>query len=510
MKESLRLPLAGYPGINQFVLDWLAGDPRATRLLRRAETPSSPPERRALDPRLTAALDASNRAWGIDARTELERWTVGRALTIVAGQQVGFAGGPLYTLSKLATIVRMKRDLEKEGIPVTAFFWLATEDHDFDEVSTLNVPASMLAPGAPRDPQRDLVCTRAARAADPRSAVGLLPVPDVLTSALLEQLGMKRPEWLQEGINLRDSFAKLVATLFGNEIVLVDALLPELRHAGAPLLEQIRERRVDVQAALKRRAGELEAAGYREQVVPRDGDDYTLLFQLDDENRRMPLPADAAPAPDRISTSAITRPLLQDFALQPDIFVGGPAEVAYYAQLSVLHELLGVAQPRVALRGHLLVAPLRVLRTIDRYQLDPASLFTSVDEIVASKEPEGIAAIHAITEAAKLDLMHQIERIGALALPADRSLSRSIQRSVGHLEYHFDKLSERASRAVARKERERWSATKEAVSTLFPDRKVSERVVNWFPYWRLYGERLVQRMIEEVEPDSDGFRIVGL
>jgi uncharacterized protein YllA (UPF0747 family) len=59
-------------------------------------------------------------------------------LTIIAGQQVGFAGGPLYTLAKLASLVRFKRDMAKQGIPVTAFFWLATEDHDFDEVATLN------------------------------------------------------------------------------------------------------------------------------------------------------------------------------------------------------------------------------------------------------------------------------------------------------------------------------------------------------------------------------------
>ena len=62
----------------------------------------------------------------------------GETVTLVAGQQVGFAGGPLYTLAKIATLVKMKRELEKQGKPATIFFWLATEDHDFAEVATLN------------------------------------------------------------------------------------------------------------------------------------------------------------------------------------------------------------------------------------------------------------------------------------------------------------------------------------------------------------------------------------
>jgi hypothetical protein len=176
----IRVPLARYPGMNRFVLDWLGGDARF--LPRR--TPVTPRARNV--PRaLVDALRTSNRHWGLFIDEPLERWASGETLTFVAGQQVGFAGGPLYTLAKLATLVKMKREAEANGTPATAFFWLATEDHDFDEVAALNVPVATLPRMKDVNRQLDLVCMRAVHAADGRSVVGSLPVPESLVAQLL-------------------------------------------------------------------------------------------------------------------------------------------------------------------------------------------------------------------------------------------------------------------------------------------------------------------------------------
>lgn len=491
----MKVPLAQYPGMNRFVLDWLEGD---TRFLTR-ETP--PRRAREIAPELAAALDASNRHWGIFAKDQLQRWAAGDTYTIVAGQQVGFAGGPLYTLAKLASLVKLKREREQQGTPVTAFFWLATEDHDFDEVATLNVPA--------KNGQLDLLCIRAVRATESRVAVGSLPVPESLIAQLLAVYDMPRPGWLREGITFRDSFAELIASLFGSEIILVDALLPELRRAGAPLFEQIHARHDDIQRALHDRATALEAAGYKEQVIPRDGNEYTLLFSLDENGHRQATTDNRQP-PEKTSTSALTRPLLQDFVLQPDLFIGGPAEIAYYAQIAPLHEMLGIAMPRVGLRGHALVAPKRIVKAMERYAIEPREVFSTADAILAEREPEGVARIRELAEEGKRELLKRVEQIGELALPADHSLAGSINKSIGHLEFHFNKLGERAIKGLVRKERERYAATRELVATLYPDRQVQDRVVSWFAYWQTYGEHLIESIIAELEPDSACFNIVSL
>jgi uncharacterized protein YllA (UPF0747 family) len=492
---TLQFPLASYPGFNRFVLDWLGGD---ARFLCRGGEPR--PRARNHDA-LADALIASNKRWGLFVGDDVKRWANG-SLAVIAGQQTGFAGGPLYTLVKIATLLRMKRDNEARGIPTTVFFWLATEDHDFAEVASIAFPA-----GDARA-QRDLVYLRAARAVETRDVVGPLPVPPVLIDELLAFFDISRPPWLREGISFRDSFAELIASVFPRDVVLVDALLPELRRAGAPLFESIASKWDAIQKSLSDRAAELTAAGYTPQVAPRENGQYTLLYAIDDRGNRDI--AEKPVAPERTSTSALTRPLLQDSVLQPDVFVGGPAEVAYYAQIAPLHELLGVAMPRVALRAHALVAPKRVVRAFERYDIKPEEIFTSAEELLSSREPEGVAKIRDAAEKGRRELTNVFTEIGDVALPADHAIARRVSRSIGHIEYHFDKLAERATRALVRKDRERFAAARELVATLFPDRHVQDRIVGWFAHWSESGNHLVERLIEEIEPDSDVCRIVTL
>lgn len=500
----LEFPLASYPGMNRFVLDWLGGD---ARFLARGDRQSLTPKRAQPEGRaaLAEALIESNTHWGSFVKDDVQRWARGESVALIAGQQVGFAGGPLYTLAKLATLLNMKRRLEAAGTPATVFFWLATEDHDFSEVATIKLPSRGKR-------QTDLVTLRASHGYDAREPVGALPIPEELTREFLAFYdGMARPSWLREGITFRDSFAELITTLVPNGVVLVDALLPELRRAGAPLFAQLAARWDEVQSSIAFRSAELQAAGYEPQVIARAGE-YSLLFRIGDDGTRELLssPPAAIDAPERISTSALTRPLLQDFVLQPDVFVGGPSEVAYYAQIAPLHEMLGVTQPRVALRAHAIVAPKRIVRYYERFDIDPRETFKPADEILAAHEPAGVAEVEGITSEAQGQLLEAIEKIRTIALPADHALNRSIERSIGHLGYHFRKLSERAIRGLVRKDRDRYIALRELVATFYPDRIVQDRCVSWFALQSEGGKPLLDTLVDCAEPDSAVCRIASL
>src|SRR5438874_708563 len=484
--------------MNRFVLDWLSGD---TRFLARGDVPR---RSRNMSGPLLDALDKSNRHWGSFISDELRAWSRGETVTLIAGQQVGFAGGPLYTLAKIASLIRMKRDLEASGTRATIFFWLATEDHDFAEVATLRVPVATIArekSGINR--QLDLLTLRATRAVESKAIVGDARIPEGLVAQLLPLYDMERPQWLREGITFRDSFAELLVSAVDEKIVFVDALLPELRDAGAPLFDRMRTLWNDIQRDIAARSRELDAAGYTPQVTPRDGEEYTLLFRIDDDGERH---IDR----DGTSTSALTRPLLQDFIFQPDIFIGGPSELAYYAQIAPLHQLLGIPQPRVALRGHILVAPKRVVRLFERFDIHSSEVFSDADAILAEREPEHVAEVKKIADEAKEQLAKQIARIGEIALPAEHALARAINRSIGHIEYHFGKLTERAIRGLVRKDRERYAAIRELVATFHPDHHVQDRVVAWFAYWCQSGPHLVSRIVSEIEPDSASFKIIAI
>ncbi|HJT16048.1 MAG TPA: bacillithiol biosynthesis BshC, partial [Thermoanaerobaculia bacterium] len=239
-----RVSLERYPGMNRFVLDWLGGD---ERFLPRRENRQA----RLPVPDLINALIASNKQWGLDVAPDLRAWAAGETQTIVAGQQTGFAGGPLYTIAKIASLLKMKREK-----PSTIFFWLATEDHDFAEVATLAIP------NRDEHRQRDLIYLRATNG-DSRKVVGSLPIPESLVQQLMSALGIaSRPKWLRPGITFRDSFAELVAESLGGGFILIDALLPELRRAGAPLFDAIKTKWNEVQSAIGRRSEEMARAGY--------------------------------------------------------------------------------------------------------------------------------------------------------------------------------------------------------------------------------------------------------
>ena len=497
----LRIPLAAYPGFNRFTLDWMAGNANATQFLPRTNSARSATSR---DTALADALIASNRNWGRNVEDEVARWSRGDTFTVIAGQQVGFAGGPIYTLAKLAGMLKLKRDNEARGIPTTVFFWLATEDHDFAEVATLSLPK--------RDPKQQLdLTTFRVRHAMGKMAVGALPVPEELTNALIEFLDIPRPSWLREGITFRDSFAELLTSAVDGKFILVDSLLPELRRAGARLFDGILTNWDRIQRALDVRAEELMKTGYTPQVIPRPGEAHTLLFELDENGRRNLIESPKTlPPPERTSTSALTRPLLQDYVLRPDLFVGGPSEVAYYAQIAPLHELLHVPMPRVALRAHELLAPKRLARTVERYDIKPEEIFGGADAVLATREPAGVAEVKAIAAKAKRALAADITRIGEIALPAEHALARAINRSIGHIEYHFGKLTERAIRGLARKDRERYAAVRELVATLVPDGAPQDRVTGWFGYWQQYGSHMIDRMIEEAAQDDDMCKVVSL
>ena len=495
----LELALADYPGMNKFVLDWMNGNAQSL-LPRRAGEKVPQADEGVPSPELVDALIESNKRWGMFVRDDVECWARGESVALIAGQQVGFAGGPLYTLAKIASLLKLKRQFPS----ATVFFWLATEDHDFDEAATITIPVA--------NRQLDLARFRMSRGIESKAMVGPQRVPEVLTAELLALLDIPRPSWLREGITFRDSFAELIAHAFaGEKIVLVDSLLPELRRAGAPLFNQIAARADEVQSALTDRSSALAHAGYTPQVVPRDGDPYTLFFRIDEHGTRELLapPFDIGD-PATISTSALTRPLLQDFVFRPAVFVGGPSEVAYYAQIAPLHELLGVPMPRVALRGHALVAPKRVARAFSRYALEPREIFTNADAILAEREPEAVARVRALSEEGKRELIARIEQIGDIALPAEHALARAINRSIGHIEYHFGKLAERAIKGLARKDRERWVAVRELVATLYPDRHVQDRVVGWIHYFCQYDKLLIERLVDEIEPDAAVCRIISL
>ena len=517
--QSIALPLNLYPGLNSFALDLVTGSGTAGGFVRRTALESVTPSRKRAPDALVAALETSNRAWGNDVSAELERWREGETVTLVAGQQVCFAGGPLLIPVKLASLLRLRDLLAQKGVAATVFFWLATEDHDYEEAASITL--------AGKDFRRKL---RAAAPDGNRRIVGPRPVDAALRREFLELMGIETPRWLREGISYGDSFAELMAEVFsGRGVVLVDSMLPELRREGRELFRAMVERMDECERLVSQRSDAIREAGYKPQVIAGEDGHYSFLYRVAEGGLREPIRSDDGQlaiggrqvereevlalvenSPESISTGVLARPLLQDLVLGPDVFIGGPSEVSYYAQLAPLHELFRVEPPHVGLRAHLLAAPQRTLRTVDRYSISPEELFLPTDEIVTRRDPSLVTKMRGAIQDSGSKLEEDLAEIKSTILDADPTLGRSVERTLGRIRYHLRKLEERGERAALRSDGERYSAISRLSETLFPDGAPQDRHTAWIPFWFQYGTRFIDRIIEEVEPDAAVLKVIGL
>jgi bacillithiol biosynthesis cysteine-adding enzyme BshC len=440
----------------------------------------------------------------------LKALTAGNTAVVVTGQQVGLFLGPLYTFYKAASAIAMARALEAEsGVRCVPLFWLQTEDHDFAEVARCQVAGGDGAPVtlalADERPEEARV-SLAHRRLGPE--IGALV--DALAAALAgapaadEVTALVRAHYV-EGRRLADAFASLIAALFADEGLLVfDPRDARVARAAAPLYARTLERAAPIEASLRARGAALAAAGLDEQIPVREG--CALLFfhargaegprfrlqrvgarwglagadeTLEDADVRRALDAE----PLRLSTSALLRPLVQDALLPTAAYVGGPAEVSYFAQLGPVYDELALPQPLVAPRARFRVVDAPTRRRLaqlglaaadaERTRAELLARLASARQVDVGAHPEDLRRRAADVVAPAVDALARDVTAAdpGLARAADRtraSVARALDRLLGR--YAHD-LGARDAAAVARLDK--------VLRALAPGGAPQERVYAW-------------------------------
>ena len=323
--------------------------PSLTRAARKLEYPD---DRRAEVARI---LREQNAAFGAGAENEanLDRLEKG-AVAVVSGQQVGLFSGPAYSIYKALTAVEIAEELTRGGIPAVPVFWMATEDHDLDEVRhttwfgggklkrfELSVPPDVGQPVG-RIRLGPEILPMAQEAADMLANQG----SDLLAQFLTESY---RPEE-----TYGSAFGKLFARLFAQQgLILMNPLDAALHRVAIPLYQHALAERDALNEKLLQRRKELDRAGYAAQVKVTARS--TLLFYMGDGPRhaitantekfhsgekswpREELVHMTHTQPEKFSPNALFRPVIQDYLLPTAGFIAGPAEIAYIAQSEVIY-----------------------------------------------------------------------------------------------------------------------------------------------------------------------------
>ena len=528
------IPITAAPGLSRLYVDYCAG----SDAVRPFYAPSTPlewqrrPEIPAHWSELVNQLAAQNVS--ASAKPSIEALRQGAGV-VVTGQQVGLFGGPLFTPFKAATAIARARQATAAGRAHAAIFWLASEDHDFAEINHVTFPA--------RRELRKLVYASAPDTAKPVGAVVLDESIDPLIEEAWELLGSSDAmdalaEAYKPGRTFAQAFADFYAKVFAAQgLLIIDAAGREIHHIGAPVLRAALERADELHAALEARNRELEAVGYHAQVAV--APQSSLLFLIDAQSgarvalKRIPANASEpgglwqagrqkfstdelagilAAEPERISPAALLRPVFQDYLLSTSLTIGGPAEVAYFAQSSVLFErILGRLTPVHPRLTATLVEP-AIAELLHKHDLTLERVFsetqTSLTQLLGARAipVEGKRKLAVAGNALDGELTELLEYMRNL----DAGLGRSAETAASKMRYQMNRLRRLAANFQLQKEASLARHAEAITQALYPSGTLQERVHGAAYYIARYGFELAEQLARTAEKLCPGHAILEL
>jgi bacillithiol biosynthesis cysteine-adding enzyme BshC len=455
----------------------------------------------------------------------------------VTGQQVGLFGGPLFVPFKAATAVARARQATAAGHPHAAIFWLATEDHDFAEIDHVSFPAGRALEKLQYAKGSEIAAARPVGGAvlDERITPLVERASELLGySDAMEALAAT----YKPGRTFAQAFADFYTKLFAAQGLLVlDASGREFHRLGAPVLRAGIERADELHAALLDRNHALEAAGYHAQVAVTA--QSSLLFLIDAQTgarialKRTP-PTAAEPAglwqagrqsystsdligileaePERISPSALLRPVFQDFLLSNSLIIGGPAEVAYFAQSAVLYErILGRQTPPEARFFGTLIEP-AIAELLRKHDLTLEQVLahtsTSLAQLLAARTipVEGKQKLAAAGNALDAELTALLEWTASL----DEGLGRSAKTSASKMRYQMNRLRRLAANFQLQREASLSRHAETLSLALCPGGVLQERTHGAAYYFARYGLELAETLSAQAAIPCPGHTAIWL
>ncbi|WP_274475942.1 bacillithiol biosynthesis cysteine-adding enzyme BshC [Mangrovimonas aestuarii] len=446
------------------------------------------------------------------------------SFTITTGHQLNLFTGPLYFLYKIVSTINLTKELKKEYpkynfVPV---YWMATEDHDFDEINFFNFKG------------KKILWNR-----DATGAVGELPTASLETvfERFSGELGVGKnadeirnlfkKAYLKHN-NLANATRFLANELFGEYgLVIIDANNTDLKRLFVPYKEMEFGDQTSYKAVSEtnNRLNAIPDSNYNIQVNPREinlfylknglrerivqeGEQFKVLEteisfsenELEDELKNHP---------ERFSPNVIMRPLYQEVILPNLCYIGGGGELAYWLQLKAYFKQVSVPFPMLLLRNSVLVESEKQAEKLQNLGVSNKDIFLKRNELINKKVRE-ISNIDIDFSPQKEHLKQQFEGLYELAEQTDKSFLGAVkaqeQKQIKGLE-HLEKRLLKAQKRVLKDEITRMTDLQEE---LFPGQTLQERKLNFSELYIEYGDRLIQQLMLNLQPLKGEFIILKL
>ena len=539
--KSQCLPFSHIPHTTKLFTDFLSYSPKVQPFYPYSPRFSDWYEQAAVDLKYDAArrqrvcsvLERQNMSWNASPKTfeNISRMRSGAA-AVVTGQQVGLFGGPLFSLFKALTAVKLAEQASARGVNCVPVFWLATEDHDLEEVNHVLVP----------DRDHSLQNVVASSNGLLHSPVGTIKfgseieavvkhVEDLLGES--EITGTLR-EAYRPGETFGTAFARLFSSLFSQwGVILLDASDPELHQIAEPIYSEAAERAGEINALLQARGKALQAAGYDPQVKVTSSS--SLLFTLVDR-ARVPVHQHATSdldgisfvvgeeklsktelrdriraRPEDFSPNVLLRPVVQDYLLPTLVYAGGAAEIAYFAQAAEVYEALLHKVTPIVPRFSATIIDAKHQALLDRYKLRFTDVFQAPEQLqqflAAETLPQGLNKSFEDAEAAvKRSILAIREGLENL----DKTLLESAGTAESKILHQLSGLRSKAARAELRHSEVLGRHAEVLSNALYPHKTLQEREIAGVYFLARHGTQLLQDLYEVIHLDCLDHQIITL
>jgi bacillithiol biosynthesis cysteine-adding enzyme BshC len=483
------------------------------------------------------ALEAMNHSWGAGEATQknIDLLREPDCIAVVSGQQAGLFTGPLYTIYKALSAVKLAGCLQQRNTKAVPVFWIAAEDHDFAEVAK----AEFIG----RDCQLKNVAVTSEmhREGRPVGHVKLDESIDAVVNDLFELLpasefaadmkALVKSAW-QPGRGFVDSFATMMTALLGRYgLIFLDPLAPELKQLAAPLYSDAARRAPQIALALEKRSAELERAGYHAQVLA-TANSFPLFLHdeagarhavvrvesgkyrtkaVEREYTADELAALAQEKPERFSPNVTLRAVVQDYLLPTIAYYGGAAEIAYFAQTAEVYRVLERPATPILPRSSLTMIERHTGRVLERYDLTLADFFEGLEPVIKRVVEEHLAAGSARLFAdAEQNVNHELDRLRQELSAIDPTLASALETGRKKINYQLDGLKQRFVRAQMTRDEAAHRQLQRAFDQLYPNKDLQERHINITSLLARHGTYVIEWIFNAINLGSNEHQIVYL
>jgi bacillithiol biosynthesis cysteine-adding enzyme BshC len=443
------------------------------------------------------------------------------SLVIVGGQQAGLLTGPLYTIHKIISIlVLSKQQEEKLSVPVIPIFWVAGEDHDFAEINHLLVSQNqVIKKKAIKHTQSEKVPVFYKELDQTECWNWICSIFETYgetdyTNTLMDSL----KQTLSTSKTYTQFFEKLTYEMFsGYGLVIMNSSDPDLRKMESVFFQQFIRKNEEISEALLAQQEFMRSVGYQPIIETEvtsanlfyhhENNERSLLHRAKDKTYSVEenltfteeeLRHFAEQTPERLSNNVVTRPLMQECILPTLAFIAGPGELAYWAELKRVFQVLDFEMPPVVPRLNITLLERSIETDMQDVEIEIEDVFTrgveqARKEWVSKKEPSQMSP--KIEETKKqFEQIHRELRESALSI--DKSLEPFLMKNAYFIQAQLDLLESHIDKKIQQKHRVEMDKFSRIGKSLKPNDGFQERTWNIYYYLNKYGPNFLDEIVQ--------------